>query len=213
MTHTKKLALLSVTATLLLSGAALANPKADTNKDGQISKAEFVAHASERFAKADTNGDGVVTKEERRAESENRKAEMTDAYFNKIDANNDGVISKAEFNSMSAKRGENRKSRWDANGDGDVNVKDREARHAKRKEMHEKRQEKGEKRKAMRKDKGEWFNPDANGDGVITLDEHKAATEAMFARMDVNKDGILSEGEGRMRRKGHKGHEKRGPKD
>ncbi len=37
----------------------------DTNGDGMISKAEFMAQAESRFAKMDTNGDGRITQEER----------------------------------------------------------------------------------------------------------------------------------------------------
>ncbi|WP_395392178.1 EF-hand domain-containing protein [Novosphingobium sp. BL-8A] len=40
---------------------------ADTNKDGSISKAEFVAAAMKRFDAMDTNHDGQVTKAERQA--------------------------------------------------------------------------------------------------------------------------------------------------
>ena len=38
--------------------------KKDTNSDGVISKAEFVAHAEKKFAKMDTDGNGSLTKEE-----------------------------------------------------------------------------------------------------------------------------------------------------
>jgi Ca2+-binding EF-hand superfamily protein len=40
---------------------------ADTNKDGQITRAEFDAAVKARFDKADTNHDGKVSPEERRA--------------------------------------------------------------------------------------------------------------------------------------------------
>ncbi len=36
---------------------------------------------------------------------------------------------------------------------------------------------------------------DANGDGVVTRDEWVAATDARFARMDRNGDGVLDESE------------------
>ena len=39
----------------------------DTNGDGSISKAEFLAKAEKRFAKMDQNGDGQITPEERKA--------------------------------------------------------------------------------------------------------------------------------------------------
>ena len=39
----------------------------DTNSDGIISKAEFMAKAEERFSKMDANGDGNITEDERSA--------------------------------------------------------------------------------------------------------------------------------------------------
>jgi hypothetical protein len=40
--------------------------KADSNNDGAVSQAEFAAAAMQRFERADTNKDGQVTREERR---------------------------------------------------------------------------------------------------------------------------------------------------
>ena len=37
----------------------------DSNGDGNISKAEFMAQCEKRFAKMDTNGDGQISPEER----------------------------------------------------------------------------------------------------------------------------------------------------
>ncbi len=39
----------------------------DTDGDGAISKAEFLAHAEEKFDRMDANGDGKITPEERQA--------------------------------------------------------------------------------------------------------------------------------------------------
>jgi Ca2+-binding EF-hand superfamily protein len=36
---------------------------------------------------------------------------------------------------------------------------------------------------------------DANGDGVLTAEEHAAASAAMFGKMDTDKDGFLSKEE------------------
>lgn len=53
--------------------------KVDTNKDGQISKDEFMAadkdRAENKFKEMDANGDGNVTKEEGKAHHEAKKAE------------------------------------------------------------------------------------------------------------------------------------------
>lgn len=38
--------------------------KADTNKDGVVTKEEFRAQSDKFFAKLDTNGDGKITKQE-----------------------------------------------------------------------------------------------------------------------------------------------------
>jgi Ca2+-binding EF-hand superfamily protein len=36
---------------------------------------------------------------------------------------------------------------------------------------------------------------DANGDGILTAEEHATASESMFAKMDADKDGLLSKKE------------------
>lgn len=48
---------------------------ADTNQDGQVTKAEFQTAALARFDKADADGDGTVTREERRAAWQAMRAE------------------------------------------------------------------------------------------------------------------------------------------
>lgn len=73
--------------------------KADTNNDGTLTKAEFMASNEEFFKKLDANNDGSVTKEERsahhdkmKAEHEARKAE----FMGKYDTDKDGKLSDAE---------------------------------------------------------------------------------------------------------------------
>ncbi len=46
----------------------------DLNKDGVVSKKEFMKSSAERFAKMDANGDGEVTKVEVKKDFEARKA-------------------------------------------------------------------------------------------------------------------------------------------
>lgn len=48
----------------------------DTDKDGKVSRAEFLARQSEAFSKADGNSDGFVTKEELAAQHEKHHADM-----------------------------------------------------------------------------------------------------------------------------------------
>ncbi|WEK45291.1 MAG: EF-hand domain-containing protein [Candidatus Andeanibacterium colombiense] len=49
--------------------------KADSNKDGALSRAEFEASTLARFDATDANHDGTVTPDERRAAMEERRAE------------------------------------------------------------------------------------------------------------------------------------------
>ena len=49
--------------------------KADTNKDGAISKAEHTAHADARFAGMDTNKDGKISGDEMKAHHEGKCGE------------------------------------------------------------------------------------------------------------------------------------------
>lgn len=54
-------------------GGGFMMKKADTNGDGAVSKAEFVASNLARFDASDANKDGTVTKEERRAAFETKR--------------------------------------------------------------------------------------------------------------------------------------------
>lgn len=47
----------------------------DTDKDGTISKAEFLTHEEKKFSEMDANSSGDVTKEEAKAHHEMRKKE------------------------------------------------------------------------------------------------------------------------------------------
>lgn len=87
----KKLLMFSAAA-LALSSPALAEEgkdgkphhqdmieKLDTDKNGSVSKAEFLAFHEARFAEIDTNADGMLTKEEfdaKRAEWKEKRKEM-----------------------------------------------------------------------------------------------------------------------------------------
>jgi hypothetical protein len=71
--------------------------KLDTDKNGSVSKAEFLAFHEARFAEIDTNSDGTISKEE----SDAKKAEWkekkwkdgggdSDGYFRKFRKDDDG---------------------------------------------------------------------------------------------------------------------------
>lgn len=110
--------------------------KRDVNKDGVISQAEFLAHASASFAKIDVDGDGEITKDEAKIahmkmkkkrknkaikKSVKRKISKISLLKDEFDANEDGELSSEEFQTAVqtrvAKMNENF-VKTDSNGDG-----------------------------------------------------------------------------------------------
>ena len=55
------------------STSAKKTPKADIDKDGAISKSEWLARSEKRFGETDKNADGKVTREEMKANREKRR--------------------------------------------------------------------------------------------------------------------------------------------
>lgn len=193
---------------LLVSGAAVliaAGPKADLNQDGQVTKAEFTQAAESRFFATDTNNDGFLSPEEREA---HRKAAMEahkDERFSKLDANGDGLLSRDEVDAAGAKKkaeheGRRKKfmEKFDTNLDGTLSEAERTVMKA---ELGGKRKKEKGKRGGQRAERPKM---DADGDGLVSLEEHKALTEQLFTRLDANADGVLTKGEGR-KRKGKRG--------
>lgn len=199
------------TTALIASGAVLmiaAGPKADLNQDGQVTKAEFTQTSMERFATADTNGDNFLSEEERKALHAARKEKKADRKFEKLDVDGDGNITRAEMDAkrekFEAKKTERRAEvmeKFDTNLDGTLSEAERTVMHAEREAKRGERKGKRGDRKNRRAQRPE---PDANGDGLVSLDEHLAVTEQLFTRLDTNADGVLTKGEGR-KRKGRKG--------
>jgi hypothetical protein len=58
-----------------MAGRQLA--KLDADKDGKVSRQEYLARQSEAFSKTDANADGFVTPEEMAAQHEKRHADMS----------------------------------------------------------------------------------------------------------------------------------------
>jgi len=48
----------------------------DTNKDGVISKDEFLANAEKKFSEMDADGNGAISKEEAQAQWKDKKEKM-----------------------------------------------------------------------------------------------------------------------------------------
>lgn len=198
-------ALLGASATALMA----AGPRADLNKDGQVTKTEFTVTAMEAFTAADADADGFLTQDEgkalREAQREDRQSRRQQKTFDKLDSDGDGVISRTEMEAAQGeretKRSERREAmkarlleRYDTNVDGELSDTEREVIRAERTEKREARKTRRGEGRAQRP------NPDADGDGLISEAEHMAMAEQLFARMDANGDGVLTQGEGRERK-------------
>lgn len=120
--------LLSLAATLLLAGAAHAQPapgrappNPDADHDGKVTLAEFRASAAKRqdhmFARLDANKDGRIVPAE--ADAVHRKAESAgpagrSGKLMRLDADKDGAVTRTEMAVMTDRRFQ----MADANKDG-----------------------------------------------------------------------------------------------
>ncbi|ATY31262.1 CREC-EF hand family protein [Sphingomonas psychrotolerans] len=105
--------------------------KADTNNDGAVTKAEFLADTDARFARLDANEDGKISKEERPSGGEGRGGRM----MSRSDTDNDGAISLDEQRAQATRRFE----RLDTNSDGKIDQPERDAARERMRGMMERR--------------------------------------------------------------------------
>lgn len=196
---------------LLLAATALiaATPAADLDKNGEITRAEFMAAADANFISADADFDGQLTKDEHKTLREAIRTEQAKARFSQMDADQDGRVSEAEMLAARAQREDRQdgrrakmKDRIDLNDDGTISDAERKAAKAR---MKAKQAE----RKAKREDQRIEGRPrlDIDRDGLVSRAEYDAMSDALFTRMDADGNGILTKGEGkahRQRRKGKK---------
>jgi Ca2+-binding EF-hand superfamily protein len=186
-------------------------------------RAEVAQNVQQHFAKADTNRDGFLTKAETDAAAETmhaRKGQKLEqrggAMFDRLDSNHDGSITRPEaetaiaaHQAQGAKAGRPAPSwdklagRLDSNKDGAISRSEFEAAHAKRSERAAEHGGKGM-HGAMA---GRMFDTaDANKDGRVSLTEATAAATAHFDAADANRDGTLTPDERRAAHKGMRGH-------
>lgn len=92
----------------------------DTNKDGKVTKDEFLGRASPFFERFDANGDGSVTKDEVTAVFMKRMQARAVNRTARFDANGDGTVTKDEFDTYRGKRF----ALMDRNNDGEIDVEE-----------------------------------------------------------------------------------------
>lgn len=71
--------------------------KSDANRDGAISRAEFIDARRARFAKMDRNHDGYFSDDDLPRMVRKRAGEKVDRVVQALDSNRDGRLSRVEF--------------------------------------------------------------------------------------------------------------------
>jgi len=191
----RKFVTLSLATAALVGAAGVAYAQADPEADQRpaLTRSEVEQRSAEAFARMDANDDGVLNQADRDARRKER--------FARLDANADGELSPAD-------REARRKAafdRVDADGSGAISFEEFSALREQRQEL---RGEGRGPRLGMRR--GRPGSPrlaraaDTNRDGTVTQAEFTSAAFARFDRIDVDKDGTISDSErpahGTMRR-------------
>lgn len=211
---------------LLLAATALvaATPAADLDQNGEVSRAEFMAASDARFTAADTNFDGQLSRDEMRALGETKRTEHARERHAAMDTDGDGSVSEAEMLAARDARGERREGRnddrreammerFDTNADGEISDAERAVARELAQARRGERRAQREVRRNNRSERPRSERPrlDADRDGFVSRAEYDAMGDALFARMDANGDGVLTQGEGRQR-KGRREGPQSGPR-
>lgn len=163
----------------------------DTAGNGYVSKDEFLAAASERFARMDSTGTGQVTLSQFEAAAPGGRGhrhgagaqsgehaqfgqKMAQQAFDKLDANHDGVVTKAEYLAAAGTRFD----ALDTSHTGKLTA-----------------QEMAASPQTLRRDEfaaqRELHHLGAGADGRVTQDQYLAAAKTRFAKLDANGDGFI----------------------
>lgn len=200
----RSISLLSASVAISVTAFAFAQrgPKffeqADANSDGKVTLAEAQAAGEIRFEETDKNADGYLTQDEIRESFKGHHgdhAARAQAKFAAKDKNKDGKLTADEVPRMPAEVFK----KIDANSDGGLTAEEmKEAWKAR----HEAKRG-GEAGNKSREHGGKMAHVDTDGDGKISKTEAAALGQKMFARMDSNSDGVITQDELKAARPKH----------
>lgn len=71
--------------------------KSDANRDGRVSRSEFIDARRDRFERMDRNNDGYFTEKDLPRIARKRGGEKVDRVIEALDTNRDGRLSRPEF--------------------------------------------------------------------------------------------------------------------
>lgn len=188
-------------------------PAWDADGDGKVSRAEYDAARTQRFASADEDGDGALSADEYVNEyaqrldhqiADERKASMaqTDTRFRALDRDTDNFITRVEYDAS----GERSFAQLDHDKDGRIAKSDPEAvrtfteandtERAKRSSQPQpQRQRSVISMPSTHSRAGFMEIYDGDADGVVTREQYDAQRRSAFTATDANADGKIDRNE------------------
>lgn len=150
--------------------------RSDRNRDGMVTREEWVGDELQRFDTFDTNRDGVVGADEAKVGHMMWRERRFEQRFRELDRNGDGVLAPGELG-MSPRRF----AELDRNRDRRLSPDELRATYVSKK---------------PRGTSG-WLEArwDVNGDRILTRAEARELADKRFSVADQNRDGALSPGE------------------
>ncbi|HID8534983.1 TPA: EF-hand domain-containing protein [Stenotrophomonas maltophilia] len=175
----------------------------DDNGDGRVTWQEFETFRRNRFDATDSNKDGTVDEAEYVAEYDARVAaeidreraaqvEQTKARFAALDTDKDGFVSRAEFDSAGEKTWQSGKQALASKGGGGKATTSSEARTAAGAQRFDNQRRSRLGMPTSHTAAGFLELYDENGNGEVDLAEYRRVRDAQFARTDSNGDGRLA---------------------
>lgn len=200
----KKISILASVAALAFSGVAIAQPGSGQGAGRELSRAEAMARADQRFQSIDANRDGQITREEMRASREERRARRAERREQRL-----ARMTPEQRERIAARLAERRAERGGQRGPGRAAMtpEQRAERRAQRRAQieamsPEQRAQMRAERQARRGQRGggQGGGGQFAGGGTVSLEEFRARALQRFERLDGDNNGVVTREERREAR-------------